>query len=239
MESNSDIKETVADLSSFQDRLGIRFHDLDLLQQALVHRSYLNEKPDFSLGSNERLEFLGDALLGFVVAEDLFQRYTDLDEGEMTKHRSALVCQDNLARLAAELSIGDYLFLGQGEEKGGGRSRPRNLACALEALIAAVYIDQGFASARDFILKLLGPGIGQITEEKPVDYKSALQEMVQARNGGRPIYNLVETEGPDHDRTFTVEVVIREEVLGRGYGRSKQLAEKEAAREALDRLQDK
>lgn len=224
--------------SLLQNRLGIRFHDLSLLQQAFVHRSYLNENPDFALESNERLEFLGDALLGFVVAEDLFQHYTDLNEGEMTKHRSALVCQDNLARLALSLDIGDHLHLGQGEEKGGGRSRPRNLACALEALIAAIYIDQGLTSARDFILKLTGPDFRQMTEERPVDYKSALQELVQAQNGGKPLYNLVETEGPDHDRRFTVEVVIRGEILGRGYGRSKRLAEKEAAREALDRLPD-
>ncbi|MFC2018296.1 ribonuclease III family protein [Chloroflexota bacterium] len=139
-------------------------------------------------------------------------------------------------RLASSLGIGDYLYLGQGEEKGGGRSRLRNLACALEALIAAIFIDQGFASARDFILKLLGSDLQQIAEEGPADYKSALQELVQARNQGRPLYQLVKTEGPDHDRRFTVEVVIVGEVLGRGSAKSKQLAEKEAAREALNRL---
>ncbi|MFC1925478.1 ribonuclease III [Chloroflexota bacterium] len=226
------------DWSLFQNQLGISFEDLTLLQQALVHRSYLNENPDFSLESNERLEFLGDALLGFVVAEDLYRRFAGMDEGEMTKLRSALVRQDSLARLASSLKVGDYLYLGQGEEKGGGRRRPRNLACALEALIAAIFIDQGFASAKDFVLKLFGPRFKQMMEEGLADYKSSLQELAQARKQGRPLYHLVNTEGPDHDRRFTVEVWIGVEVLGRGYGKSKQLAEKEAAKEALDKLSE-
>jgi ribonuclease-3 len=228
----------MTDWSLLQDQLGISFHDLSLLQQALVHRSYLNENPDFSMESNERLEFLGDALLGFVVAEDLYRRFADLDEGEMTKLRSALVCQDSLAQLASSLSVGEYLYLGQGEERGGGRRRPRNLACALEALIAAIYIDQGLASTEGFILKLFGPRFQQMMEEGLADDKSALQELAQARKRGRPLYRLVNMEGPDHDRIFTVEVVIGGEVSGRGCGRSKRLAEKAAAKEALDKLSE-
>lgn len=238
IESDADIIGLMTDLASFQDRLGIRFNDSALLQQALVHSSYLNENPDFPLESNERLEFLGDALLGFVVAEDLYRRFASLNEGEMTKQRSALVSQDSLACLASGLSLGDYLFLGQGEEKGGGRSRPRNLACALEALISAIFLDQGLATARDFILGLFNSGFQQVKGEGPVDYKSALQEIVQARDGGKPLYQLVKTEGPDHDRRFTVEVLIGGEVLGSGTGKSKRLAEKEAAREAMERLSE-
>lgn len=228
----------MTDWSSLQNRIGISFRDLSLLQQALVHRSYLNENPGFSMESNERLEFLGDALLGFVVAEDLYRQFADMDEGEMTKLRSALVCQDSLARLASSLGLGGYLYLGQGEEKGGGRRRPRNLACALEALIAAIFIDQGLESARNFILRLFGSKLQRMMEGGMADYKSSLQELAQARKQGRPLYHLVNMEGPDHDRRFTVEVVIGGEVLGTGYGKSKRLAEKEAAKEALDKLSE-
>ncbi len=225
----------MADWISLQKDLGISFNDSSLLQQAFVHRSYLNENPDFGLGANERLEFLGDALLGFVIAENLYREFAVLSEGEMTKLRAALVRQDSLARLASSLKLGDYLYLGQGEEKGGGRKRPRNLACVLEAVIGAIFIDQGFATTRDFILRLFTQSFQRVTEEEAADYKSRLQELVQAKRQERPVYRLMKTEGPDHDRRFWVEVVIGGDVLGRGCGKSKQLAEKEAAKQALER----
>jgi len=226
----------MADWVTLQRELGVDFNDLSLLQQAFVHRSYLNENPDFALGSNERLEFLGDAFLGFVIAETLHQRFDTLSEGEMTKVRSALVCQPNLAKLALSLKLGDYLYLGQGEEKGGGRRRPRNLACVIEALIGAMLIDRGADTTADFVLRLFQTSLTRATEEGiATDYKSRLQELVQARSQERPIYRLVEEEGPDHNKRFWVEVVVDGKVLGRGCGNSKQLAEKDAAKQALQR----
>jgi len=224
------------DWSLLQNKLSVDFNDLSLLQQAFVHRSYLNENPEFSLGSNERLEFLGDALLGFVVAEDLYKRFAGMNEGEMTKLRSALVRQDCLARLASSLDLGDYLYLGQGEEKGGGRRRSRNLACTMEALIGAIFIDQGFDNTKDFILRLFSSGSRKVIEEGLADHKSRLQEFAQARKQEKPSYRLVEATGPDHDRRFLVEVSIEGEVLGRGWGKSKRSAEKEAARHALGNM---
>jgi len=226
----------MSDWDKLQDELSIRFNDLYLLQQAFVHRSYVSENPHFTLESNERLEFLGDAFLGFVIAESLYQQLGELSEGEMTKLRAALVCQENLADLASALGLGDYLYLGEGEEKSGGRHRPRNLACVFEAMVGAVLIDQGVETTRNLILRLFDNGLRQAIEEGiATDYKSRLQELVQARKQERPTYRLVREEGPDHDRRFWVEVVIEGKVLGRGYGKSKQLAEKDAARKALDR----
>lgn len=226
----------MTDWSLLQNQLGISFNDLSLLQQAFVHRSYLNENPDFPLGSNERLEFLGDALLGFVVAEDLYQRFATLNEGEMTKIRSALVRQDSLARFASSFRLGDYLYLGQGEEKSGGRRRPRNLACTMEALIGAIFMDQGFTNTKDFILRIFSSGFQQVIKEGLTDYKSRLQELAQAKRQEKPLYRLVEATGPDHDRRFWVEVILEGEVLGQGWGKSKRSAEKEAARKALENM---
>jgi len=226
----------MADWTMLQKELGISFNDLSVLQQALVHRSYLNENPDFNLGSNERLQFLGDAFLSLVIAENLYRQLTNLREGEMTKLRAALVRQDNLVQLALSLRLGDYLYLGQGEEKSGGQKKPRNLACTMEAVIGAIFIDQGFTTAKDFILRLFSHSFQQAIEEGlATDYKSRLQELAQAKRQERPLYRLVKAEGPDHDRRFWVEVVIGGEVLGMGCGKSKQLAEKEAARQALER----
>jgi len=227
----------MADWDLLQKTLGITFNNLSLLQQAFVHRSYLNENPQFPLPSNERLEFLGDALLSFLIAEGLYRQFNTLSEGEMTKIRAALVRQDNLARLALSLGLGDYLYLGQGEEKSGGRKRSRNLACALEALVGAIFIDQDSITTKNFVLKLFGKGFQQAVEEGiATDYKSRLQELAQLKKLGIPFYRLVEAVGPDHDRRFTIEVVVGGEALSRGYGRSKQLAEKEAARQALEIL---
>jgi ribonuclease-3 len=226
----------MSDWTNLQSQLGIGFSDLSLLQQAFVHRSYLNENPDFKLGSNERLEYLGDALLSLVIAEFLFREFADLSEGELTKLRSDLVRQDSLARLASSLGLGQHLFLGQGEEKGGGRKRSRNMACTLEALIGAVFLDQGFEATRSLILRIFESSISDVKQRgQASDCKSRLQEIIQAERQERPVYRLIEAVGPDHDKTFWVEVVVAGETLGRGSGKSKQAAEKDAARQALEK----
>lgn len=224
------------DFAGLQSTLGVTFRDPILLQQSLVHRSYLNENPDFPLPSNERLEFLGDALLGFVVAEKLYAEFPDLQEGDLTKLRTALVRRETLASVARSLSLGDYLYLGQGEEQSGGRHRQSNLSHALEAVIGAVLIDQGFAVAKELVLRLLHKVPGKmIGEEWIEDHKSRLQELVQAERRTIPIYRVIAEDGPGHNRLFTVEVVVGEEVLGQGSGNGKRAAEQEAARSALER----
>jgi len=224
-------------LVDLKEILGVSFKDMSLLEQALVHSSYINENPDFVQSSNERLEFLGDAILGFVVAEKLYSDFPDFSEGDMTKRRSVLVRRDTLARVAGNIGLGNYLCLGKGEEASGGRHKLANLAGALEAVIAAVFLDQGIATTRDFVLKLLDKEmIGVVEQGTGIDYKSRLQELVQSRYQSPPGYKLVEATGPDHDRSFTVEVRIGDAILGRGSGKSKKSAEIEAARLALERL---
>jgi len=225
----------LADLTVLQQILGVSFDDLSLLEQALAHSSYINENPGFAPTSNERLEFLGDAVLGLVVAEKLYQDFPHLTEGEMTKLRAVLVRQDTLARMARAVGLGDYLYLGRGEEASSGRHKPSNLAGALEAVIAATYLDQGSAAARGFILRLLDKE-RLIDQEAKVDYKSQLQEIAQFRQQQTPVYHLIEAVGPDHDKRFTVEVMVGDTVLGRGSGKSKKLAETDAARSALEQL---
>lgn len=227
----------MADLEALQQVLGVSFKNISLLEQCLVHRSYLNENPDFYLSSNERLEFLGDAVLGLIVADKLYRGFPHLSEGEMTRLRAYLVRQETLAEVATSLKLGQYLYLGRGEEASGGRARPSNLARALEAIIGAVFIDQGLAKTRKLVLCWLTPRLEKaLLEEQSVDYKSRLQELVQASRHLTPVYRLVEVSGPDHARQFTVEVVVGEEVWGHGQGSSKQAAESEAARVALSNL---
>ena len=224
-------------LSALQQVLDISFNDLSLLEQAMVHSSYINENPDFAPVSNERLEFLGDAVLGLVITEKLYLDYPQFSEGEMTKLRSALVSRATLARIARTISLGDYLYLGKGEEASGGRNKPTNLAGALEAMIAAIFLDQGPAIAKDFILMLLNRELHKVVRYGvKTDYKSQLQELVQSRQQPTPTYYLVEAVGPDHDRRFTAEVRIGDTVLGRGSSKSKKAAETEAARSALEQL---
>ena len=227
----------MADLTALQQILGVSFNDLSLLEQALVHSSYVNENPGVAPASNERLEFLGDAILGFVVAEELYQRFPHLSEGEMTKLRSALVRRDALSRMAKAINLGNYLYLGRGEEASGGRHKPANLAGALEAVIGAISLDQGSATAKNFILRLIDKELNKVlTHGVKADYKSQLQELIQSRQQQTPTYNVIEAVGPDHDRTFTVEVKVGDTVLGRGSGKSKRTAEVKAARSALDYL---
>jgi ribonuclease-3 len=226
----------VTDLAALQKTLSIRFNDPSLLEQALVHTSYLNENPAVAT-SNERLEFLGDAVLGFIIAEELYQRLPQSSEGEMTELRSSLVRGDALSRMAKAISLGSYLYLGKGEEVSGGRRKPANLAGALEAVIAAIFLDQGSSVARAFILRLVDKELKKaLSQGIEPDYKSQLQELIQARHQQTPTYQVIEAMGPDHDRRFTVEVKVGDTVLGSGSGKSKKSAEAEAARSALGQL---
>ncbi len=196
----------MADLSQLQEKLGLSFNNPALLELALIHSSYINENPGVAAASNERLEFLGDAVLGLVVAEKLFQDYPEYNEGELTRLRSALVRKEMLAQIAKTIDLGDYLSLGIGEEAGGGRSKPANLASAFEALIAAIYLDQDLSGARNFILKLFGAEMQrQAHLGAETDYKSQLQEIVQAERQITPSYHLIKATGPDHAKQFTVD----------------------------------
>jgi len=227
----------LVDLATLSEMLKISFHDRSLLEQAMVHSSYLNENPGYAPFSNERLEFLGDAILDFIVAEKLYQDYPELTEGEMTRLRSILVRRDTLARIARNIELGDYLYLGKGEEASGGRHKPANLAGALEAMIAAVFLDQGLTIAKELILRLFDDELKKvIMSGTEVDYKSRLQELIQSQYQLTPSYRLIEATGPDHDKRFIVEVMVGDIVLGRGSGKSKKLAEAEAARSALEQL---
>ena len=229
---------SLADWNELEARLGTTFKNRDLLRLSLVHTSYLNENPGIGIGSNERLEFLGDAALGVVVAHQLYGEYPDVDEGKLTELRAHLVRRDTLARAAARLDLGDYLQLGRGEDAAGGRKRPTNLARAYEAVVGAIYLDGGLAKVRAFVKRSLGEEIAALRATgMPHDPKSRLQELIQSRWQTTPSYRLVRTEGPDHARRFTVQVLVSGRVLGSGEGRSKQMAEKQAAERALEALE--
>jgi len=227
----------VADLATLQQALGVSFNNPSLLEQALVHSSYINENPGLAPTSNERLEFLGDALLDLFVAEKLYRDFPDFTEGAMTKLRATLVRRDTLSRVARSIRLGDYLYLGKGEEASGGRAKPVNLAGALEAVVAATFLDQGLATAADLVLRLLDAELERTLKQGTTpDHKSELQEVLQTRQQQTPTYHVIEVTGPDHDRRFTVEVRLGETVLARGTGKSKKAAETEAARAALEKL---
>jgi ribonuclease-3 len=227
----------LADLAALGEKLDIRFNELFLLEQALVHSSYVNENPDSASVSNERLEFLGDAVLGMVFAQKLYQDLPEMSEGEMTKLRSYLVCRDTLSSVASAIGLGEHIYLGKGEEANSGRQKPTNLAGTLEAVIAAVFLDQGLEVTRDFILRLFSRELQRLASQGvAVDYKSQLQQLCQAEQQETPLYQIIETIGPDHDRRFTAEVGVGDTMLGRGVGKSKKLAETEAARSALEKL---
>ena len=225
------------DLSVLEGLLGVSFSKISRLEQALVHDSYLNENPGIVSVSNERLEFLGDAVLGFIIAEKLYRDFPGRSEGEMSRFRAALVRRDTLARLANDIKLGEYLYLGKGEEASGGRKKLVNLASGLEAVIAAIFLDLGLSAARDFIVNLFAATIESVVRQGTgSDYKSELQEFIQAREQRSPTYHLLAKSGPDHDRTFTVEVRLGSTVLGKGSGKSKKAAETEAALSALKKL---
>lgn len=223
------------DWAGLEAALGVVFHDRGTLQQALVHRSYLNEHPGHA--SYERLEFLGDAYMGWVAAEALYQRHPGMDEGALSRARASLVQGKALAVTARRLGLGAYLALGAGEEAGGGRERPTNLAQALEAVLAAVLLDAGEQVAQRVALGWLAEGLDLVGRSgAPRDAKSALQERLQSTGRGLPSYRLVSAEGPAHARVFTVEVLVTGEAAGRGTGPRKADAEQAAAAEALAAL---
>ena len=225
------------DQNELEKTLGVSFQHPELLTQALTHSSYANENPGSAPSSNERLEYLGDAILGLIVAENLFRDFPGMTEGEMTRFRSILVKQETLARVAESINLGNYLYLGKGEEASGGKDKPANLARALEALIAAVYLDHGSAVTEQLVLEILDAELLKtLYQGTMVDYKSQLQELLQAKAQQTPVYNLIETQGPDHNKNFTVEVRLGTEMLATGIGRSKKKAETEAARIALEKL---
>jgi ribonuclease-3 len=223
--------------SALADRLGLEFDDPELLNEALVHSSYVNEHPESTTESNERLEFLGDAVLSLVMSEALFKRHRDEPEGVLTTRRAAIVSTRGLAQIARRLDIGEALVLGQGAENSGERDRSSVLAGLFESLVAATYLDQGLAAARDFIL---GAAAQELEAALPIDAlkapKSRLQEHAFATTGRPPAYRILSAEGPDHDRRFVVEVAIDGTVLGQGEGGSRREAETIAAEAAMQRL---
>lgn len=221
-----------------EQTLHYRFRNPALLQQALTHTSYVNENRDAGLTDNERLEYLGDAVLDFIVAEWLFREYPDLAEGEMTNLRARLVREDTLARLAQALHVGEHLLLGKGEADSGGRYRPHNLCAAFEAIVGAVYLDAGLDAVRTIFTPILAPELKQaLRDQSARDPKSLLQEWTQARYRVTPTYETVAEEGPDHAKVFTVHAIVNGRTLGVGTGPSKQAAAQQAAAAALQRLQ--
>lgn len=218
-------------MEQLQNNLGYHFKNPALLARALTHSSYANER-HVDTGDNERLEFLGDSVLGFITAEYLFANHRDFPEGELTKLRAYAVCEKSLFSYAEEIGLGNYLKLGKGEERTGGRTRPSVLSDAFEAVIAAIYLDSGMDEAKKFVLRFVVPYV----EAKPTfkDYKTMLQEVVQKNQGETLEYVLVSETGPDHDKCFTVEVHLNSNVIGRGVGGSKKKAEQNAAKEALE-----
>lgn len=222
-------------LKELEKKTGYTFRDFDLFRQALTHSSYANEHKQEKLLDNERLEFLGDAVLEIVSSEFLFFHYPGLPEGDLTKLRASIVCEPTLALCTRELNLGDYLLLGKGEERTGGRNRDSIVSDAMEALIGAIYLDGGFASAKEFVCRFVMTDI----EHKKLFYdsKTILQEIVQSDFKGEEIsYDLTGETGPDHDKKFLVDVMIGDTVLGHGIGRTKKAAEQEAAYQAIIKL---
>ena len=231
--------QIMTELNQLEQRLGVVFRDNSLLQRALIHRSYLNEHPECPLEDNERLEFLGDAVLDFVTGEYLYHRFPEMREGHLTSLRSVLVRRSTLARFAREWDLGRYLLMGHGEVESGGRNRPATLCAAFEALVGALYLDQGIDSVQRLIDPLIVPEITHTLQDRlDKDAKSNLQEVAQARMHHTPRYSTIGESGPDHAKQFTVAVTIGDLVYGQGMGPSKQQAAQAAARVALARLAD-
>ncbi|MFH1278880.1 MAG: ribonuclease III [Candidatus Eisenbacteria bacterium] len=222
-------------LRQLEQKLGVRFKDLGLLNQALVHRSFLNGKVANRITSNERMEFLGDSVLGLVVNEFLYKRHPEENEGNLTKIKSLVVSRQILAQKAEETGLGRFLLLSSSESEAGGRQRTSIIADALEAVIGAIYLDQGLPASRRFISEIILEGMDEITEnEDHVNYKSLLQEKVQSERKMHPVYRIRKEKGPDHEKTFQVDVSVGGRVVGHGEGRTKKEAEQAAARAAVD-----
>lgn len=223
-------------ISAVENVLNYFFADKRLIEEALRHSSYVNEAPTAGLRDNERLEFLGDAVLNLAVGHILMERFVDLNEGDLSRMRSALVNEQQLARLARRLDLGLHIRLGKGEAQTGGNEKSSILAGTIEALIAAVYLDGGFGSAFEIVQSMFLPLVCQMEHaSQHIDFKSQLQELVQIRSGAMPVYTVTREEGPDHDKTFWVLLRVKE-VETEGVGKSKKTAEQDAARKALNRL---
>ena len=222
-------------LTKLEQGLGYTFRNKALLENALTHSSYANENRERHLPDNERLEFLGDSILGFVVADYLYRNYPDKPEGELTRIRADLVCERNLAEAAATVELGSYLLLGHGEEQGGGRKRDSIVSDAMESVIAASFMDGGFAAAKEIIDRLI---LSNIPKGRPrnFDYKTAFQELVQRKKDQQIHYELTGESGPDHDKHFEVEVLLNGKAVGHGVGSSKKRAEQAAAEAAIEAL---
>ena len=222
-------------LTKLEQGLGYTFRNKALLENALTHSSYANENRERHLPDNERLEFLGDSILGFVVAEYLYRNFPDKPEGELTRIRADLVCERNLAEAAATIELGSYLLLGHGEEQGGGRKRDSIVSDAMESVIAASFMDGGFAAAKEIIDRLI---LSNIPKGRPrnFDYKTAFQELVQRKKDQQIHYELTGESGPDHDKHFEVEVLLNGKAVGHGVGSSKKRAEQAAAEAAIEAL---
>jgi len=228
----------MGELSVAEASLGLTFRDKTLLQRALTHRSYINEYTDFPLEDNERLEFLGDAVLDFIMAEHLYHRFPEMSEGQLTSLRAALVRTETLASFALEIGLSQLIQLGRGEGENGGRTRPAILCDCYEALIGALYLDQGLGATKAFLLQVVSPAIPEILEsETDKDAKSRLQELSQKERKITPTYRTVGERGPDHAKEFTVAAMIGKETYGLGVGHSKQVAAQAAAQAALVRLE--
>ena len=220
-----------------EKNLGYEFKDRMLLKNALTHKSYI--KKGEATVNNERLEFLGDSVLGFSVAEYLYKNYKNLPEGELTKVRSTVVCEDCLFKVALKIGLGKQIFLGKGEEQSLGRRRPSILSDAMEAVFAAIYLDSDIFTVKSVIINLLKEEIEIAIKGRDVkDYKTVLQELVQKNNTYTPKYILVKEEGPDHDKVFTSAVLLNDKIVGEGTGKTKKEAEKEAAKVALEKMKN-
>ena len=224
-------------LAELQEKLSYSFRDPERLSTALTHRSYVNENPQTGGEDNERLEFLGDAVLGLCVSDLLMKKHADFDEGTLSKIRSALVNEKPLADLAAQLGLGDCLLLGRGEEHSGGRAKESLLANALEAVIAAIYLDSSFSKTKTLMKRLMKPLMkDEAIALQSLDYKTALQEICQKKYKAAPLYTLLSESGPDHEKIFEMEVVIGDDIRQIGRGKSKKEAQKQAAQKAWESL---
>ncbi|MET3682104.1 ribonuclease-3 [Alkalibacillus flavidus] len=224
------------DIKHFQDRFNVHFENESLLKQAFMHTSYVNEHRDQSLEDNERLEFLGDAVLELAVSQYLFRQYPHMSEGELTKFRANIVCEPSLEQFNRDLSLSQYLLLGKGEEASGGRERPAILADAFEAMMGAIYLDQGFETALSFLETNIFPNVEPGAFSHVMDYKTKLQESMQ-KEGKNVSYQIIDELGPDHNREFVAACYVNDQKIGEGRGRSKKDAEQEAANEALQKRQ--
>jgi ribonuclease-3 len=220
--------------TELKERYGIVFHDVNLLEQAFTHSSYVNEHRYLKLSDNERLEFLGDAVLELLVSQHLYQKFPEMPEGKLTKMRAAIVREDSLSKFAKECHFDKYILLGKGEENSGGRKRPALLCDLFEAFLGALYLDQKVEAAKQFIADVIFPKIDAGAFSHEMDHKTHLQEVLQRQGDVTIEYRLVNEEGPAHDRIFSVEVYVNGKLIGTGQGKSKKLAEQDAAQKALE-----